>query len=453
MIKQKFHPLVRESFVVLDRRKARVDEVTYDLRLSKDELEQLNDAEDALRTSLHAHEKMRELQFSGDWARVGMAADEVAWAMEMNKLKADIETYVCACIDIVAKGARSFGALEPFRKCLADRAEDIKRRAFVLIDQRDLPRLDSHISKVASDRVTQWQNWAERELKPAWMAQPEALRGDDMRNSQLGTTVKAGDLQHEISAGAENGSTQPLRRPPSQFEIEQYANEIFRAGLEDRIDGYAKKQAQALQVAGSTNNIGARLPALIQCKRERLRAEILILADAWVQAATTYNVPLGKWADKALEKAAVRMAGGVRSAFQGEIELHAARTRTSTSEKGGGREIERAMKSALGEARLRLKTQRIKVESALRGFPPSGPQSGTGPVKNYKTALARNIDKLRKECGWSFEDLAEATDLDKKLVHGHVSGGKGAHPKTLERYAQTFTEKLGRPVTVAELES
>jgi len=49
--------------------------------------------------------------------------------------------------------------------------------------------------------------------------------------------------------------------------------------------------------------------------------------------------------------------------------------------------------------------------------------------------------------------LKEVTDLDKKLVLGHVSGGKGAHPKTLQRYAQTFTEKLGRPVTVAELET
>jgi hypothetical protein len=79
--------------------------------------------------------------------------------------------------------------------------------------------------------------------------------------------------------------------------------------------------------------------------------------------------------------------------------------------------------------------------------------SGTKPAKSYKTVLGRNIDLLRKHCGWSFDDLAQATGLDKKLLLGHVNGGKGAHPSTLERYAQTFTEKLGRTITVAALES
>ena len=425
----------------------------YDLRLSAEEHEQIDKAELALKSSVTAHEQMRELYFSSVWARVGMASDEVAWAMEMNKLKDDVEKYVTFCIDVVATAARSFGALESFRECLAQKAADVKKRAFALIDQRDRLLLDSHISQVASDRVFKWQNWADQELKPTWMTQPEASPGNTERNSQVATKVEVAELGRNVSAGAEDVSTPPRTRPPSQFEIEQYANEIFRAGLEDRIQEYAKKQAQALHEARSRNNVGAFLPALIQCKRERLRAEILILADAWVQAGTTCQVPLGKWADKALEKAAVLMAGGVHSALQGEIDLHAARTRTSPSNTGGAREINWAMKSALGEAKLKLKTQRIKAERSLRDVPLSGLQSGTKPAKNHKTALARNIDRLRKECGWSFDDLAEVTDLDKKLVLGHVSGGKGAHPKTLQRYAQTFTEKLGRPVTVAELES
>ena len=75
------------------------------------------------------------------------------------------------------------------------------------------------------------------------------------------------------------------------------------------------------------------------------------------------------------------------------------------------------------------------------------------PTKIYKTALGRNIDRLRKECGWSFDDFAVATGLDKTLIFGHVNKGKGAHPSTLERYATTFTEKLAREVTVAELEA
>jgi hypothetical protein len=81
-----------------------------------------------------------------------------------------------------------------------------------------------------------------------------------------------------------------------------------------------------------------------------------------------------------------------------------------------------------------------------------GPLDGGDPAK-ARTALGRNIEKLRKECGWSLDDLAQATELDKKLILGHVKHGKGTHPKTLEIYARTFTEKMGRHVTVAELES
>jgi hypothetical protein len=70
-----------------------------------------------------------------------------------------------------------------------------------------------------------------------------------------------------------------------------------------------------------------------------------------------------------------------------------------------------------------------------------------------KTALGRNVDRLRKECGWTFDDLATATDLDRTSVLGHVNKGRGARPSTLTAYADAFTEKLGRPVTVVELES
>jgi hypothetical protein len=73
--------------------------------------------------------------------------------------------------------------------------------------------------------------------------------------------------------------------------------------------------------------------------------------------------------------------------------------------------------------------------------------------KNYPTALGRNIDRYRKECGWSFDRLAEATGLDKKLILGHVNEGKGAYPSTLKTYADGLSKKLGRTVTVADLES
>ena len=70
-----------------------------------------------------------------------------------------------------------------------------------------------------------------------------------------------------------------------------------------------------------------------------------------------------------------------------------------------------------------------------------------------KSALGYNIDRLRKECGWSFDQLANRTNLNKKLILGHVNRNRGAHPSTLKIYADTFSAALRRLVTVAELEN
>jgi hypothetical protein len=74
-------------------------------------------------------------------------------------------------------------------------------------------------------------------------------------------------------------------------------------------------------------------------------------------------------------------------------------------------------------------------------------------TKPYKTALGRNIDRLRKECGWSFDELAVEAKVDKTLILGHVNQAKGMHPGTLAKYAQAFSKRLNRAVTVAELEN
>lgn len=68
--------------------------------------------------------------------------------------------------------------------------------------------------------------------------------------------------------------------------------------------------------------------------------------------------------------------------------------------------------------------------------------AGTGP----------NIDRLRKECGWSFDQLAKETGIDKKLILSHVNKGTKPHPRIMKEYAQAFTKKLGRQITIAALE-
>lgn len=79
-------------------------------------------------------------------------------------------------------------------------------------------------------------------------------------------------------------------------------------------------------------------------------------------------------------------------------------------------------------------------------------EAGRKKTESYKTALGRNIDEFRKECGWSFDKLAEKTGLYKTTILAHVRRGTGPRAATLKYYADAFTEGLNRPVTVADLE-
>ena len=74
-----------------------------------------------------------------------------------------------------------------------------------------------------------------------------------------------------------------------------------------------------------------------------------------------------------------------------------------------------------------------------------------GQTKTYKTPLGKNIEKFKDECGWSYDELAEKSKIDKALILGHVNKGKGAHPSTKKKYADAFTKKLGRPITPLDL--
>ena len=92
------------------------------------------------------------------------------------------------------------------------------------------------------------------------------------------------------------------------------------------------------------------------------------------------------------------------------------------------------------------------VTSGLEAGASGSQPDGTEPAQ-VQTALGRSINRLRKECGWTFDELANQTKMEKKLILGHVNNGKGAHPRNLRNYADAFARRLNRPVTVAELES
>jgi hypothetical protein len=109
-----------------------------------------------------------------------------------------------------------------------------------------------------------------------------------------------------------------------------------------------------------------------------------------------------------------------------------------------------AKKLALLEQRLAESEQQKRAlaeeNSNIKEDSKKGLQKGTS-----KSALGRNIDRLRKECGWSFDDLAHWSNIDKKTILSHVNAGKTAYPRTLKKYADTFTKKLGHSVKVDDL--
>ena len=69
----------------------------------------------------------------------------------------------------------------------------------------------------------------------------------------------------------------------------------------------------------------------------------------------------------------------------------------------------------------------------------------------YLTTVGRNIDRFRKECGWSFEELANETNIDKKDIQRHVNHGQRLYPSTAKKYANAFTRGLRHTVTVEDL--
>jgi hypothetical protein len=82
----------------------------------------------------------------------------------------------------------------------------------------------------------------------------------------------------------------------------------------------------------------------------------------------------------------------------------------------------------------------------------SGSAKAESKVMNRAMAIGRNIDTLRKECGWSLDKLARETGIDKKSILSHVNKGVRPIPRLLAEYAQAFSKTLGRKITAPDLE-
>jgi hypothetical protein len=67
------------------------------------------------------------------------------------------------------------------------------------------------------------------------------------------------------------------------------------------------------------------------------------------------------------------------------------------------------------------------------------------------TRIGQNIGKFKEECGWTYDDLAAKTGIDRKQIFHHVQGRATPRPRTLKEYAQAFAKELGRSITPADL--
>jgi hypothetical protein len=148
---------------------------------------------------------------------------------------------------------------------------------------------------------------------------------------------------------------------------------------------------------------------------------------------------------------------------EGEIELHLYRKITpADGDQLNSEEQERQdllNRSLIEKTMLIEQAIRSVLDEEMVSAAASDPQQNTAAnltnevrqTKTYKTALGRNIDNCRLECGWSFDDLANWTTIDKRVILRHVNEGTHAVPRILKIYADIFAKQLVRRITVADL--
>jgi len=102
---------------------------------------------------------------------------------------------------------------------------------------------------------------------------------------------------------------------------------------------------------------------------------------------------------------------------------------------------------------LRQRIMRLLKQAPSARGAYSSSRRGRKGLKEYPTAFGRNIDRLRLECGWSYDDLARASGLDKYTILLHVNKGMQPRPATMKIYADTFSRALERTISVSDLQA
>ncbi len=105
--------------------------------------------------------------------------------------------------------------------------------------------------------------------------------------------------------------------------------------------------------------------------------------------------------------------------------------------------------TAIEGIRLQIMQMRDQASSISDTSSPS--EGGLHEPEEYPTAFGRNIDRLRLECHWTYDDLEYWSDISKSQIINHIRKGKTPYPRTLAKYCDVFSKKLGRRITSSDL--
>lgn len=71
-------------------------------------------------------------------------------------------------------------------------------------------------------------------------------------------------------------------------------------------------------------------------------------------------------------------------------------------------------------------------------------------IADTRPKLAQNLERLRRECGWTLDRLAEEAGLHRTTVMRHAKGDS-ARSANVKQYAVAFARGLGRSISIDDL--
>lgn len=92
------------------------------------------------------------------------------------------------------------------------------------------------------------------------------------------------------------------------------------------------------------------------------------------------------------------------------------------------------------------KSRLMDTEAASEITP--APPAPEPPGLSETETLGEQLDRLRKECRFTVEELAEKVGLDPTSVHRHLADKSVPHLSNLGAYERVFSKKLGRKIVI-----